>query len=173
MSFGYNEPEDRLVLLVASAAGEHVALLFTRRLTGRLINGLAAVLERSSAAAKQAPAGLRGDVVLLEHQGALSAASTPDGTGEGKSAEKGNASADRVTKEVPVRLVASVSVTTKPDTFEFSISDAKEALATFAANRTEVHRLLDVLARQVKSANWNLQPVATWLEPGQTSVVLN
>ncbi|WP_093154770.1 hypothetical protein [Thalassobaculum litoreum] len=171
MSFAHSEPEDRLVLLVEGEAGARLALMFTRRLTERLMNGLAGIIERSSVAANHAPADMRGDVVLLEHQGAVLATSEPSGAGVLPGTQQSQAEA--ITGEVPARLVTSVSVTVHPETFDVVMHDAETILARFQANRTELHRILDVFGRQAKAAEWNLRTEASWLEPGQTRVVLN
>ncbi len=72
-----------------------------------------------------------------------------------------------------MRLVASVAVTTRPNDFEFVLSDLQSPLARFSASRTELHRTLDLLGRHARAADWNIKTEAGWLEPGQTSVVLN
>lgn len=78
-----------------------------------------------------------------------------------------------MTGEVPARLVTSVTVNTQPENFDFVIRDGEIALARFQVNRTELHRILDILGRQAKAAAWNLRTEAGWLEPGQTSFLLN
>jgi len=80
LSLSYNIAEDRLIIIATGQNKARLALLLTRRLTERLINGLAALLEKSSVVAARAPAELRGDVVLLEHQVALD--SSPSGAEE-------------------------------------------------------------------------------------------
>lgn len=171
MSFTHSESEDRLVLLVEGEAGARLALMFTRRLTERLMNGLASIIERSSVAANHAPADMRGDVILLEHQGAVSAATGP--TGSDGSSKADPSGGEGMTGEVPARLVTSVTVNTQPENFDFVIRDGEIALARFQVNRTELHRILDILGRQAKAAAWNLRTEAGWLEPGQTSFLLN
>ncbi|WP_164550267.1 hypothetical protein, partial [Devosia equisanguinis] len=80
LTIAYSAVEDRLVVWLRGQEQQLVPLLFTRRLSALLINGLAGILARSSPAAAQAPAALRDDVILMEHQGAMaqSAAPTPD-----------------------------------------------------------------------------------------------
>src|SRR5690606_9583936 len=67
--------------MLMQSGGELYSLLFTRRLTALLINGLADILVRSSAMASRAPEALREDIVLMEHQSVMqqaqAAASAP------------------------------------------------------------------------------------------------
>jgi len=168
LSFAYNESEDRLVLLTTSAAGENLALLFTRRLTNRLINGLAGILEKSSAAVSQAPAAMRDDVIMLEHHGAVSTL-----TDQAPAEPSAVPAPPPSSVQAPVHLVTSVDVKTTPAHFEVVLKNTEQPLALFTASRAEIHRIVDVLGRHARDADWAIKPEAAWLELGQTSVTLN
>jgi hypothetical protein len=171
MSFAYSEIEDRLVWLVEEQKDDRLALMFTRRLTERLVNGLAGIIEVSSLSVKHAPAEMRGDVILLEHQGAVSAATELVDAAESTKAY--SAAVHGMTGEVPVRLVTSVSVNTLPENFDFVLRDGETALAHFRVNRTELHRILSIISGQAQAAEWSLRTEVGWLKPGQTTILLN
>lgn len=167
LTLGYNEPEDRLVLIAADAAGARLPVLMTRRLTGRLINGLASLVERSSAMASKVPAELRDDIILLEHQDAVfgqqhAAAQRQPGPGSTAGLDLS-----------AVRLVKSVDVTVTPQAFRLLFRDAREALITLSLTRLAVHQVLETIGRQSEAAGWDITIDAAWLDPGQTEIVFN
>lgn len=167
LAFAYDAPEDRLSLLAADGAGHGVHVALTRRLTERLTNGLARLLERSNALASQAPAALRDDIILLEHQDALF------GRG-GPALPEASVAADGPAPALPAaRLVGAVDVTLTPATFEVSLRDGTADLIGLSLDRLQVHRLVEVLSRRADAAGWNLALDAAWLEPGQTEIVFN
>lgn len=169
LQFAYNEPEDRLTLVAvdAKAQGVHVAL--TRRMTDRLINGLARLLEQSSAVAVQAPAELRADIILMEHQDAL--------YGHEEAGQASASPEDRPGAVIPnfpaPRLATTIDVTVTPTTFEMRVRDEKVPLIALSLTRLEVHRVVETLSQRAEAAGWNIAVDATWLELGQTEIVFN
>lgn len=161
LRFAYSEAEDRLTLLAADARGQAVHVTLTRRLTDRLVNGLAQLLERSNALAVQAPAELRDDIVLMEHQDALY------GQGAAPQAEA------VALPDLPApRLVGAIDITVTPATFEIGLRDAGPLVA-LSLDRRQVHRIVEALGQHAEAAGWNIAVAAAWLEPGQTEIVLN
>jgi hypothetical protein len=159
--FAYDDPEDRLMLLATDSEDRSMALALTRRLTGRLINALCVVLEKSSINASTAPADLRDDIILLEHQGALSAHSAP-------------APVPRPpVPGGPRGLMTNVEITTLPDGFGLTFRDARQPKIQFKINRVGLHRMLEVIARHAEAANWHIAIESSSLEPGQKHIVLN
>ena len=106
LTFAYSESEDRLTLLARDAAGGAVHVLLTRRLTERLINGLAQLLEQSSPLAQTAPADLRSDIILMEHQDAL--------FGEGRAQAESVEAAEPATPIPLAHLVLTIDVVILP-----------------------------------------------------------
>lgn len=169
ISFLYSGTEDRLVLLVDSRGRQRVSILVTRRLVSRLLNALASLLERSSLAARQAPYPLRGDVVLLEHQGAVQAGAQQAATAPPP------ASAPEPQPQlllVPTLLTA-IDISTKPSHFSLTFRDARQALVTCDLTRAELHRVVKALLAKVSEADWAVRVDAAWLEAGQQSTVFN
>jgi hypothetical protein len=167
LTFTFNETEDRLVVLASNSAGAKIGLLLTRRMTGRLINGLAGILEKSSLTASHAPAEMRGDVVLLEHQGAIS------DTG---AHERIKSAPDIDALQVAQQTVhiESIDVSVKLTHFEIVLQDGRlQSIVDLAVGRAELHRVLALLKHKSGEADWNIRIDAGWLEPGQTSLTLN
>lgn len=166
LRFAYSEPQDRLTLLAADPRGQGVHVALTRRLTGRIINGVAQLLERSNALAAAAPAEMRDDIILMEHQDALY------GHGQAVLPVGENTSA-AVPDLPPPRLVTAVDVTVTAVTFEIRLRETDTALIALSLDRLQVHRLVEALSLQAESAAWNIGLDAGWLEPGQVQIVLN
>lgn len=166
LRFAYSEPQDRLTLLAANHQGQGVHVTLTRRLTARIINGLAQLLEQSNALAAAAPVEMRDDIVLMEHQDALYGHGQdpiPVGTDSGAAAP-----------DLPSpRLVTAVDVTVTPATFEIRLREGDIALVALSLDRLQVHRLIEALSQQAEGAAWNIGLDAGWLEPGQAQIVLN
>jgi len=165
----YSEPEDRLTLMAVNAKAQGVYVALTRRITDRLINGLAHLLEQSSPVAIQAPAELRADIILMEHQDALygheQADQAPDLAEEQSGAILPNLPAPR--------LATAIDVTVTPTTFEIRVRDEGAPLIALSLTRLEVHRVVETLSQRADAAGWNIAVDATWLEPGQTEIVFN
>jgi hypothetical protein len=167
LSFSYSEAEDRLVLIMDSREGQRVSVLMTRRLTIRLLNALASLLERSSPMARQAPSPLRDDVVLLEHQGAIQAGA--------RQAAVPPASAPEPPPQLLLAptLLSAVDISTKPSHFSLTFRDARLTLATCDVTRAELHRVVQGLLTKVGETDWNIRVEAAWLGAGQQSMVVN
>lgn len=171
LSIGYSLGEDRLVLFASHSGGNELRLLLTRRLTGRLINGLAKVLERSSVTAAKAPAEMLDDIILMEHQDALygDVGGKQDASGSATSSSPGL----RPKSFEPPRLVTSIDITTKPLLFQIVLRDALGSAAGLNVNRRSLHRILETMSRHAEAAEWHITIDARWLETGQTEILLN
>lgn len=163
ISLGYSSREDRMVMWLGT--GEEAKTLFvTRRLCALLINGLAGVLVRSSPVAAQAPASLRDDVVLMEHQGAMAAASV------------GPADADKLPSlasgAAAPMLVETVNITVTPADFRLVFRPSPQGDGPqIALSRADLHRVLEMLKRQSELAEWSLPPAPNWLSAsGQVTI---
>lgn len=175
LSFSYSEAEDRLLVLADGQGGERVTILVTRRLTARLLNALASLLERSSATARQAPSPLRDDVVLLEHQGAVQAAARQVASAPKPTSAPAPVSVPEAPPQLllPPTLLAAIDVKTKPSHFSLTFRDARLTLATCDLTRAELHRVVQVLLIKMDEVDWNIRVEATWLGAGQISTVVN
>lgn len=162
----FSDTEDRLVLLASNVEGAKEAFFLTRRLTAGLINGVAALLERSNMAASTAPDEMRNDIVLMEHQGALA------GVGGDKQADKDGAS-KRQSLQVSPRLVANVNIATLPTSFRIVLQSAGGTPVAMVLNRLDLHRVLELLKRKAEGAGWNLQIEADWLGDDHDQITLN
>ena len=165
VSLGYSSKEDRLVLWLGRGDGA-AALFLTRRLCALLINGLAGILERSSSVAAQAPAAMRDDIVLMEHQGAMAAASVRPASPD---------SLPPVTAAGPApMLVETVNITTTPGAFRLVFRPSPDGAGPeLALSRADLHLVLDMLKRQTELAEWNLPLAPGWLTTAAGQVTIN
>lgn len=163
LRFGYVRKEDRLALFVN---GETV--LLTRSLVRALINGLAGILEKTSAIQPETPADLREDVMSFEHHAALAGQSDlPPAQGTAPEA----ATPMRI-DSTALRVLSDVDVTTLPAGFRLRLRAEAQVIAEIALNRDSLHRLIDALQRQAELAQWDIA-VAPWLTEDSTHWVLN
>lgn len=172
LTFGFHETEDRLIILAQDSEGRSTSLLMTRRLTARLINALATVLERSNVVASTAPAEIRDAIVLMEHQGALTG-SDLSSQGQAEPTKEPVASEPTKAATTAPALVSKIDVKTAPMEFHLAFHGVAGAPVTATLNRVDLHRVVDVLKRKAEAAEWNIPIVASWLEPGETQFVLN
>lgn len=166
LQFAYSDAEDRILVLAWDGLRNGVHLCLTRRLTHRVVNGLAHLLEQSSPVASVAPADLRDDIILLEHQDAL--------YGESQPSQQQALRTEQTTLEMPApRLVSAIDVNITPQTFELLMRDNDSQLVHLSLTRLEVHRIIENLSQRAKAAGWNMSVESAWMEPGQTEIVFN
>ena len=174
LTFTYNKSEDRLIVLSSNSVGARIGALLTRRMVGRLINGLAGILEKSSMAASHAPVEMRDDVVLLEHQGAIGIRGASTGVRPSTKPITNLAQTAPNPLQIQTVHIQSIDITVKPMHFELVLKDGKcQPAIIMDIGRPELHRVLDMLTRKAHEADWNIRIEAKWLEPGQISVSLN
>jgi hypothetical protein len=167
LTFTFNEAEDRLVVLASNPAGAQIGLLLTRPMTGRLINGLAGILEKSRLTASHAPAEMRDDVVLLDHQGAMSGGSYQQQAMSVPDADAPQADPQPV--QIQTVHIQSIYVSVKPTHFEIVLQDGRfQPVVAVDVGRAELHRVLALLTRKAEEADWDIRIEAKWLESGQT-----
>ena len=71
------------------------------------------------------------------------------------------------------RLVTAIDVKVTPATFEMRARDDRNVLIDLSLNRLEVQRVVETLSQKSEAVGWNITVDATWLELGQTEIVLN
>lgn len=167
----FHEAEDRLLVLASDAKGGQEGLVLTRRLTARLINGFATILERSNIAASTAPDELRNDIVLMEHQGALAGSELLAPVGEPQTQAPAASTGGKV--QIRPRLVTSVDVKTNPTDFHMVLKAAGGLPVAVVLNRLDLHRIVELLRQKAEAAGWNLQIEADWLGDDQGQLTLN
>lgn len=163
VSLGYSAREDRLVLWLGTGEGANM-LFVTRRLCALLINGLVGVLARSSPTAAHAPAELRNDVVLMEHQGAMAASSVMPADADTLPPISSDAP--------PPMLVETVNITTTPSAFRLVFRPSPQGDGpAITLSRSDLHMVLEMLKRQSELAQWSLPVDTGWLAAsGQVTV---
>ncbi len=169
---GYSPQEDRLVLTVSDSDASR-SIHFTRRLTSKLINALAHILERSNEVVGKVPAALRDDVILLEHIQALGrrspARNPPTGAQPGSSGTAAGAPARARTAHLAVKM----TIAPTPPGFHLVLFGRSGPLLQARMNRAELHRFLELFRGHADKAGWNLVMESAWLQSEQSDVVIN
>lgn len=171
LSLFYNEAEDRLVFLATDEAGTRLALVLTRRLTARLIDGVASILQKSNLAASMMPADIQADLVMLEHQEAVAHRAHGSSKTDGGSPDARPATGWPM--QLPGIFVTSVDIVTMPTHFRIRIRNGKAVAAHFDCNRSELHRVLDMLVARASQADWGIAVKAEWLAPDRLRSAMN
>lgn len=161
----YDRESDRIQLLLADKERWSLEIQLTRRITRRLLVALVNLLARSNPILRRAPAGVRLEVIVLEHLGALSGHSL---TTQSRPPAQVSAPSDFVCARSVVATV--INVRALPDSFSLRIGEADKPDAEIKLSRTDLHRLLAVLDRHAEKAEWNLQAETGWL--GKTAHVM-
>jgi len=158
----YDPGEDRLLLL---AEGEEAVwpLWLTRRLTFRLVSELEGWLRRDSPTLRTLPESpLReweGEVLAMEHARALQ-------RGEEIEAQARRERPPLKRPEEPARLVTGMAQRVDGEllSFDFQLGTARVRLKL---QRSDGHRLLDLLLRQTEQAGWRGTAGVEWADAGR------
>ena len=169
----YDAPLDRLVLIGRDKAERRVGLQVTRCLTGRLLDSLGGLLERASTAARQAPAEFRDDLVLLEHQEAVQAASKAGAYEAGAFSSAQSAVWEPKKADISPVLITAIQIKKEEGVLRLIFSNGSADLAACQINRRSAHRLIDALSRIAEKADWNLIPGTEWLAKGHKTILVN
>jgi len=175
----YHAAEDRLACVATAADNSQLVLTVTRRLTGRLVNGFAHLLERTSSAAQEAPERARGDIVMFEHQGAIASGAQPtQASGSSPIPETATEGATGTsqgpeTKRLPSVLMDAIDVKVTPTLFVLILKSDGNAVAQMEVTRADLHRLLALLRRKCDEADWDIKTETRWLDLDAGSMTLN
>jgi hypothetical protein len=166
ISLAYVESEDRIRLDCGDGKGR-LTLLLTRRITRRLVKGLADLLASSSLAVTRTPADLRREVIVLEHFSAVMAPSPqPAAAGGGEAADPADPA------DLGQGLVDNVEVQIHPTSFRLVFHAGAGPVASLWPSRAELHKILAALAREARRGDWNIGEEAGWISDAE-SVVLS
>ena len=172
LACGYSPQEDRLVLTVTDKETSR-SIHFTRRLTSKLINALAHILERSNEVVGKVPAGLRDDVFLLEHIQALGRRSAARDQQTAARADSGRPVAATPARTRTAHLAVKMTIAPTPPGFHLVLFGRSGPLLQARMNRAELHRFLELFRGHAEAAGWNLVMESTWLQSEQSDVVIN
>ena len=171
MAVRYDGLEDRLMLQITGVRGESVTLSITRRMSAALVNAVALRLEQSNPVAARAPEALRGDIILLEHQGILqeaakqqaAAADAPSPSTETPTVSATHALSGTAT------LLKTIRLKTEPTCFLLVLGE----IAVATLDRNQLHLILETIHQHAETAEWALPVTAGWLDPDESELVLN
>ena len=182
VSVVYHSAEDRLLFVVTGADNLKRAIMVTRRLTIRLIDGFAHLLDRTSSAAQEAPEWARSDMIMFEHQGALAKVQAPSAasvTAPGAVTQKkpmsdtvAGAGSAAKTPPLPI-LMDAVDIKIKPKSFLLTLKSGGQAVSHMEVGRGDLHRFLALLRRKCDEADWRVVNQTKWLDLDAGSMTLN
>lgn len=185
----FHQDEDRILMVCRGGTGSSQAVWLTRRITRRVLKEFGMLLLRSSVAAARAPASLRTDVIILEHQAALkrqakaSDASEPIGAGadgngatdarrpagagspgaKPTEARPGDRARLRLVGTESIALVSKIDVQIRSHSFTVSFFQGETVRLRTSFSRTGAHRLLSALDKLAQRAGWDVEPARGWL----------
>ena len=156
----YVAAEDRLLVSIDIAPDREFAMGLTRRLAKQLIGALAAIRAKRSDATTPANPAVRDTVLGFEHQAAVEAA-----------VAGGDAHKNTPTKTLIAapRLVRTVKITPKPDGGAVLVFDEGERYLTLDLTPQRVHLFIAAILDIAGTAEWDLPPLAAWLEGSSLS----
>ncbi len=168
----FDPVEDRLILSCQTREDQPIQLHLTRRLTRRLLKALGTTLIGSSQTVAQSPASFRGEVMWMEHMGAL--ADTQAASEKAADALNPGASPAPVHSEqtpnntstppaVTPWLITQVDLTPATDHFLLTLHDPDGHSVCFPARRNETHRLVATLKHWAQQAQWDIEAEIDWL----------
>jgi hypothetical protein len=156
---GFLDTEDRL--LVDFVCPDRVfSMLVTRRITRRMIRGLAQILATPNEMMSRVPTTHKIDMLIWEHLSALQPngnSAAPDDSGEAAAALP-----DPVRPPMPWPLLTKVDINSHPQMFRLRF-EASEQSVNLEMNRGELHRLLAHLRQLARHAEWDLDAEVGWL----------
>jgi hypothetical protein len=160
---GYIEAEDRLLVEFIDAESK-VTLLFTRRVTRRVIRGIAQLLARSSRAMAHAAVEHKTEVLVIEHQSALQSVAAAG-------ANSAAPSDSPVAPGPPPDLLGKLDVRTMPRFFRLSFHGCAGVSRVIDVTRPDLHRLLATLHRLARLAGWNIEGEVGWLAEAEAPII--
>ncbi len=156
---GFLDSDDRL--LVDFVCPDRVfTLQITRRITRRMIRGLAQILATPNEVMSRVPTTHKIDMLIWEHLSALQPSS--DAAAPDNSADAAIAPANPVRPPMPWPLLSKVDINSHPQMFRLRF-EAGEQSVNLEMSRSELHRLLAHLRQLARHAEWDLDAEVGWL----------
>ncbi len=159
---GFLEQDDRLLVDFVYPAST-ITVLVTRRITRRMIQGLAQILATSNAAMARVPAPHKTEMLIWEHLSSLHPAS---GGGEG-----GGPPEQPHRPPAPWPLLLRLDITPMSTAFTLRFESMDGAVASIDMNRGELHRLLASLRQLARHGGWDLDAEVGWLVEADSPTV--
>ena len=162
---GFLESEDRL--LVDFVYPDVITtFLVTRRITRRMIQGLAKILASPNATMARVPSTHKTEMLIWEHLSALNPANTESAGGDG------GATAQPQRPPAPWPLLHTVNINPLKNGFRLTFESGEQHLAVVEMNRSELHRLLANMRQLARHAEWDLDAEVGWLVEADSPTAL-
>jgi hypothetical protein len=168
LDVGVNRLEDRVVLIAETVSQERRAALLTRRMMQRLLEKIAAVLERTSETASQAASGHRDEVLQMEHVSALASLDREGDESDPparRAAEEPSAVfliTDAHFKARGGRIVVALDGVERCR--DGADGTARGEVFVLVADRTTAHKVLAMLKDKADEAEWDLPRPSGWTD---------
>jgi hypothetical protein len=156
----YVAAEDRLLISIDVPPDREFAMSLTRRLAKQLVGSLAAIHARQREAATPAHPAARDAVLGFEHQAAVGAA-VADGDARKNTPAKALVA--------PPRLVQTAKIRPKVDGGAVIVLDEGDKQLTLDLTPQRVHLFMAAILDIAATAEWDLPPLAVWLEGSSLS----
>lgn len=163
---GFLEQDDRLLVDFVYPAST-VTVLITRRITRRIIQGLAHILATSNAAMARVPAPHKTEMLIWEHLSSLH----PANSGQSGGGPGGSPPEQPHRPPAPWPLLLRLDLTPQNAAFALRFEAADGAVATIDMNRGELHRLLASLRQLARHGGWDLDAEVGWLVEADSPTV--
>jgi hypothetical protein len=160
LRMGYLDNDDRLLLDLVSAEGT-LTLLLTRRLTRRMIAGMAQMLSEAGKAMERVPASHRTDMLIWEHLSAQQPAEA--GGGESSPLQR---------RPGPWPLLLQIDITPHAGGYRLRYTATDGQVADLDVTRGELHRLLATMRQLARHAEWDLDAEVDWLAEADSPAAL-
>jgi len=154
---GFLESDDRLLIDFVFPQ-ETATFLATRRITRRLIRGLAQILANPNSALARVPSTHKTEMLIWEHLSSINP--TGGALGGGKGAAPGE---PPQRNPAPWPLLHTVNITALDTVFRLSFESADRKGVTMEMSRQELHRLLANMRQLARHAEWDLDAEVSWL----------
>ena len=155
VKLSFLESEDRLILDLGMAATTETVLL-TRRLTRRLITGVARILARQGSLPAHVPACHKTEMLVWEHLSARQPARSDDA--DAFPVQSGPR------PPPPCPLLSRLDIQIRGEGFHLCFENRAGGSRALIMSRGELHRLLASLRQLARLAAWDLDGEVDWLQ---------
>lgn len=169
----YDPIEDRIRATFILAAGKAIEMWFSRRLTRMLLRQLADLIERTSRSSKRAAGADRETVLAFEHEAAVKTVARLQQGRAGSKAKTAGEGRPEPRESVPQGICTTVDATVRRGVCHLTFRAQQGQGLRLKTSRPLAHWLIDVLARNAATGEWNLGSPTSWLLPDSAPRLAN
>jgi len=154
---GFLESDDRLLIDFVFPQ-EIATFLVTRRITRRLIRGLAQILATPNSVMARVPTTHKTEMLIWEHLSSLNPLNAGAAGGEA-----GAPGGQPERPPLPWPVLHTVNITPLESGFRLIFDGTDQKSVTMELTRQELHRLLANMRQLARHAEWDLDAEVSWL----------